>query len=137
MWGKVLVRFTTIGVAIYLIIAYLIAQLYGVDILTNTYTLLFELIVVVYAHSEGKYHCKYLKYTITSIFISEFITRLDYLINFLSVSEHNTLPIVIIVCGIGMTTCKAIRHFIQVTKLNNKRKVYGRNLNRKTNREHE
>ena len=135
--GKVLVRFTTIGVAIYLIIAYLIAQLYGVDILTNTYTLLFELIVVVYAHSEGRYHCKYLKYTITSIFISECIARFDYLINFLSVSEHNTLPIVIIVCGIGMTTYKAIRHFIQVTKLNNKRKGYGRNLNRKTNREYE
>lgn len=135
--GKTLVRFTTIIVAIYLIAAYLIAQIYGIDILTNFHTLLFELIVVVYSNSEGKFHCKYLKYTITSIFISECLTRLDYLINFLSVSEHNTFPIVIIACGIGMTTYKAIVHFIHVIKLNNKRGKYGRNLNRKANREYE
>ena len=41
--GRFFVRITIIFVAIYLIIAYIIAQTIGVDILTNTYTLMFEM----------------------------------------------------------------------------------------------
>lgn len=58
--GKVLVRITVVMVSLYLALCYLIAQLYGEDILDDWYSVLFEMIVVVYCFSEGKYHCRYL-----------------------------------------------------------------------------
>lgn len=131
--GKFLVRIITIFVAIYLLFSYMIAQYYGVDILTGDHKLLFELIVVVYAHSEGKFHCKYLKYTISGIFASECVTHLDYSLNFLSVSEHNAIPICLIAIGIGCSMCKALMHFYKVVNLKQKKKNYGGGFNSKAN----
>lgn len=135
--GKFLVRIITIFVAIYLLFSYMIAQYYGVDILTGDHKLLFELIVVVYAHSEGKFHCKYLKYTISGIFASECVTHLDYSLNFLSVSEHNAIPICLIAIGIGISTTKALLHFYKVIKIKQKKNIYGASLNTETNQKYE
>lgn len=117
--GKFLVRITTILVAIYFLVCYMLAQFCGIDILSYTYTLLFELIVVVYSFSEGKYHCRYLKFTLISIFIADVITRLDYFFDFLSISAHNLIPIAILAIGISISTFQAINHFIKVRRLKN------------------
>ena len=119
--GKFLVRMTIVTVTIYQIIAYLIAELTGVDITTNAYTLLFELCVVVYTFSEGKYHCKYMKYTALSILLADTLTRLDYMFDFMSVTAHNLIPIAILAVGIGTSITKAFIHFYRVLKL----KYYG------------
>lgn len=131
--GKLLVRVLTIVVAIYLLIAFYIAQMYGEDILTGSHTLLYELIVVVYAHSEGKYHCRYLKFTISGIFIAECITHLDYSLNFLTTREHNWIPFCCIAIGIGCSMCKALMHFYKVVNLKQKKKNYGGGFNSKAN----
>lgn len=120
--GKFLVRVTIVTVTIYQIIAYLIAEFAGVDITTNTYTLLFELCVVVYTFSEGKYHCKYMKYTALSILLADTLTRLDYMFDFMSVTAHNLIPIGILAVGIGTSITKAFIHFYRVIKL----KYYGK-----------
>lgn len=130
--GKGLVRLTVIIVAIYFVISYLVAQLFNVDIMSDWYTTLFALIITVYAHSEGKYHCKYLKYTATAIFACDFITRLDNTFNFLSAKAHNIIPIAIIALGLGTTCFLAIRHFYKVVKLNKKIDAHNRR-NSKTN----
>lgn len=136
--GKFLVRITVILVAIYFIFTHFVAQICGVDIHYDTYILLFELIAVVYSFSEGKFHCKYLRYTIIAIFFSELITRLDFFFNFLSVSEHNLIPICLIVIGLGTSVTKALLHFYKVSKYKQKRKkIYGSNFNAKAAREHE
>ena len=119
--GKFLVRVVIIIVSVYFLIAYAIANLYGIDILTSTYVVLFELIVVVYAYSEGKYHCKYLKHTALGIFGSDTLTRMDYLFDFLSVEAHNLIPIAIISLGLLVSLVGALRHFYKVTKLKSKR----------------
>lgn len=119
--GKLFIRLTIVFVSIYFLFAFSISQFYGVDILTSTYTLLFEICVVIYCYSEGKYHCRYIKHTALAILLSDTLTRLDYLFNFLSVEAHNLIPIAILFIGISVSIFKAIRHFYQVTKRRNKR----------------
>lgn len=119
--GKFLVRMTISAVAIYQIIAYLIAQLFVIDIMYGNHILLFELCVVVYTFSEGKYHCKYMKYTALSILLADTLTRLDYMFDFMSVTAHNLIPIAILAVGIGTSVTKAFIHFYRVLKL----KYYG------------
>lgn len=120
--GKLLVRLAVIIVSIYFVITYLVAQFMFVDISSDWYATLFALIIVVYAHSEGKYHCKYLKFTADSIFACDLLTRLDNSFNFLSVTAHNLIPIGILALGIGTSITLAIRHFYKVMKLQSKLK---------------
>ena len=121
--GKFLVRITVAFVAIYFIVVFLCGQIFGVNIFDSTYIILFELCVVVYTFSEGKYHCKYMKYTALSIFLADTLTRLDYMFNFMSVSAHNLIPIGILALGIGTSITKAIMHFVRVMKLKKKKKL--------------
>lgn len=115
--GKFLVRVTIIIVAIYMILGYVLAQWCGINIHSNWYISLFELIVVVYCYSEGKYHCKYIKWLSLSLFLSDTLTRLDYSLNFLSVDAANLLPIGIFAMGIFIIFCQAIHHFYCVMKI--------------------
>lgn len=119
--NKFLVRITIALVALYLVLMFILAQFFGVNIATNMYILLFELCVVVYTFSEGKYHCKYMKYTALSILLADTLTRLDYMFDFMSVTAHNLIPIGILAIGIGTSITKAFIHFYRVIKL----KYYG------------
>ena len=119
--GKLLVRLTIIIVSVYFVLTYLVAKTIGIDIHSDWYTSLFALIIVVYAHSEGIYHCKFLKYSATSLFVCDMLTRLDNAYNFLSVDAHNLIPIAILALGLGTSITLAIRHFIQVIKLNKRK----------------
>lgn len=119
--GKFLVRITIIGVALYFMLAYYMAQFHGVDILYNSYTLMFELCVVAYSFSEGKYHCRFAKWTMLSIFTSDIISHLDYYYNFISVGIYNYLLSFILFAGFGTSITLAIRHFYRVIKLNRRK----------------
>lgn len=119
--GKLLVRLTIVIVSVYFVLTYLVAQTMGIDIHSDWYASLFALIIVVYAHSEGKYHCKFLKYSATSLFVCDMLTRLDNAYNFLSVDAHNLIPIAILAIGLGTSITLAIRHFYRVIKLNRRK----------------
>lgn len=120
--GKLLVRLSIITIGIYLVLSYFVAQFFCYDILNDGYVPLFELITVVYCFSEGKYHCKFLKFTALAILLCDILTRLDNTFDFLSVDAHNLIPIFILAFGIGTSITLAIRHFIQVIRLNNERR---------------
>lgn len=121
--GKFLVRLTLVFVAIYFLFAFLIAQYLGIDILLDFHIVPFELVTVVYCYSEGKYNCRYMKYTALSILLSDTLSRIDNHLDFLTVSAHNLIPISILALGVGTSITLAIRHFIQVTRLKNARKT--------------
>lgn len=121
--GKFLVIVTLILTSIYFLVAFYVAQFLGIDILNSCYTIMFELCVVVYCHSEGKYHCRFIKYLATSILVTDSISFLDNSLNFLSVSEHNAVGFCCIATGMGMTLYEAINHFYNVSKLKQKRKM--------------
>lgn len=118
---KFLVRITIVGVALYFIVAFITAQLFGVNIFYDFYVIFFELIVVFYTYEEGRYHCRFLKHTALAIFLADTITRLDYRFNFLSVLAHNAIPITILAIGLGISLFKAIKHFHKVNKLKRQR----------------
>lgn len=124
--GKFIVRVSILLTAIYFVISSLFAQLLGVDILTPYYILLFELCVVIYAFSEGKYHCKYIKYTALSLLLADTLTQLDNTFDFLTIEAHNLIPVVVITIGIFMGVFLAIKHYIRVIKL--KSSINGRNI---------
>lgn len=115
--GKFLVRLTIALVAIYFVVVFIIGQAFGINAYDNIYILLFELCVVVYTFSEGKYHCKYMKYTALSILLADTLTRLDYMFDFMSITAHNLIPIGILAVGIGTSITKAFIHFYRVLKL--------------------
>lgn len=119
--GKFLVRITIVFMALYLVLSYVIAQFFFIDILGNWYIVLLETCVVVYCFSEGKYHCQYLKFSALSLLVVDTLTRLDNTFNFLSVAAHNLIPIAILALGIGTSITLALRHFYQVNQLRNKR----------------
>lgn len=119
--GKFLVRITIIGVALYFMLAYYMAQFHRVDILYNSYTLMFEACVVAYSFSEGKYHCRFAKWTMLSIFASDIISHLDYHYNFISVGIYNYLLAFILFAGVSTSCSLAIRHFYRVIKLNRRK----------------
>ena len=123
--GKLLVRLTVIIVAIYFVISFIVAHVWRIDMASDWFATLFALTIAVYAHSEGKYHCKYLKYTATAIFVCDLLTRLDNTFNFLTAKSHNLIPIAILALGIGTSSFLAIKHFCNVIKLN--RKIDARN----------
>jgi hypothetical protein len=131
--GKFLVRLTIVGVAIYFLISFVVAQFCGTNIFSNFYIVLFELIAVVYCYSEGKYHCRFLKYTALSIFIGDTITRLDFIFDFLTTPLLNLIPIILVVCGGTTSLIKAIRHFHKVNKLKRQRNEYKRTIAHKEN----
>lgn len=115
--GKFLVRITIIITAIHFLLAFYVAQYKGIDILGHWHLLFFELCVVIYCFSEGKYHCKYLKFVALAILICDTLTKLDIAYNFLSVSAHNLIPLYILGISIGIGIVKAFIHFYKVLKL--------------------
>lgn len=123
--GKFLVRITIVITAVYLTISYCLAQFVGIDILDDWYSVLFECITVVYCFSEGKYHCKYMKYTAISILFSDVLTRVDNEFDFLSVYAHNLTPIGILALGITTSITLAFRHFYKVNKIKRLRQKNG------------
>ena len=119
--GKFLVRITIVFMALYLVLSFIIAQFFFIDILGNWYIVMFETCVVIYCFSEGKYHCEYLKFSALSLLVVDTLTRLDNTFNFLSVDAHNLIPIAILALGIGTSITLALRHFYKVNQLRNKR----------------
>ena len=117
--GKFIVRITIILTSIYMIIAYMCAQLLGVDILSDWYIVMFELCVTIYCYSGGKLYCKYIKHLSLAILLSETITRLDNYFDFLSVFTHNAIPIFIFSIGVLAILVKAIIHFMQSRRIIN------------------
>lgn len=118
---KVFTRITIVLVAIYFIVSYIIAQYFGVDVLYNSYILLFELCVVTYTFCSGKFHCRFMRWTTLSIFLCELISHLDYYFDFLNVAIYNIIPLSILLLGIGTSITLALRHFYKVNQLRNKR----------------
>lgn len=123
--GKFIVRITIIITSIFMIISYLSAQLFGIDIFNDWYIVMFELCVTIYCYSERRFHCKYIKHLSLAILLSETVTRLDNCFDFLSVFMHNIIPIFIFSIGILITLVKAIAHFVKVRRIiNGKRNSY-------------
>ena len=113
---KVITRLTIVLVTIYFIISYIVA-LFGIDILTNSYIILFELCVVAYTFCSGRFHCIYIRWTALSILLVEILNHTDYYFDYIPASVFNIIPIAILALGITTSFTLALRHFYRVIKV--------------------
>ena len=117
MMGRFFVRFSIILVAIYMTLSAYFAQVYGLDILRYSYMLLFECCVVIYSFSEGKYHCKFMKWTMLSILFADSMSHMDYYFDIFTISQYNCIIGFSIIFGLSFSCISAIRHFMKVRNL--------------------
>lgn len=115
--SKFIVRITVILVAAYLLVCYFAATVFGVDIWSQWYYLLFELCLCLCISKQGVYHCRFIKWTAYAILIEEILAYLDVLFDFISVGVAAFLQPTIIIAGLVTTTVLAIRHYIKVKRL--------------------
>lgn len=120
--GKFLIRITILFTSIFFVYSYYMAQFKGIDTLSDSYSLLFELCVVVCCFGQGKYHCRYIRYLAIGLLLSDLMTRFDNYYNFLSKTEHNAIGLCFIYVGALISIFSAIRHFYKVNKLKRLRK---------------
>lgn len=115
--SKTIIRVTIILVAAYLILCYLIALIFGCDVWSQSYYLLFELCTCLCISKQGVYHCKFIKYTAYCILISDCIVCLHNHFAILPQNYIVLLQAAIITFGLSTTLALAIRHFIRVKRL--------------------
>lgn len=113
---KFFTRIAIIVVAVYFLISYVCAQ-FGIDILTSSYVLLFELCVVSYTFCSGSFHCKYIRWTALSCLLVDVLSHADYYFDFIPVSIFNIIPIAILAIGLSTSATLAVRHFYKVLRV--------------------
>lgn len=114
--SKFVIRITIVGVALYLILCYMVEMFFDTNIWSQAYYLLFELCVCLCISRQGVYHCKYIKYTAYGIFMSDALVCIDNAWDIFPVSFMVFVPAAIIATGLGITTLLAIRHYTRVRK---------------------
>ena len=106
--------------ALYFIHAYIMAW-FGVECFSDAYIVMAELAICVVMSSQGKYHCKYMKFTAYGLTASDGVTRIDNAYDILSVDASIILPLSIIMCSISVSFVLALIHYYRVFKLKYKK----------------
>lgn len=114
--SKLFVRITILLVAIYMVICHIAMYFWQVNLWSHTYTVMFELCVCLCISAQGKYQCKYMRWTAYSICLYDTILSADEIFDFIPYSAAVLLPFIIITAGILTTLTLAIRHYIQVKR---------------------
>ena len=113
---KLLVRLFVVFTALYLIHTYIMAW-FGVECFSDAYIVMAELAICVVMSSQGKYHCKYMKFTAYGLTASDCITRIDNAFDILGVEASIILPLSLVMCSISVSFVLALRHYYRVLKL--------------------
>ena len=114
--GKLLVRLFVVFTTLYFLCTYIMAW-YGVECFSDAYIVMAELAICVVMSSQGKYHCKYMKFTAYGLTASDGVTRIDNAYDILSVDAAIVLPLSIVMCSVTISFVLALRHYYKVLKL--------------------
>lgn len=113
---KMFVRLFVVFTALYLIRTYIMAW-FGVECFSDAYIVMAELAICVVMSSQGKYHCKYMKFTAYGLTASDSVTRIDNAFDILGVEASIILPLSLIMCSVTISFVLALRHYYRVLKL--------------------
>ena len=116
---KLFVRLFVLFTALYLIHTYIMAW-FGVECFSDAYILMAELAICVVMSSQGKYHCKYMKFTAYGLTASDSVTRIDNAYDVLSVDAAIVFPLSLVMCSATISFVLALRHYYMVLKLKSK-----------------
>ena len=117
---KLFVRLFVLFTALYLIHTYIMAW-FGVECFSDAYIVMAELAICVVMSSQGKYHCKYMKFTAYGLTASDSVTRIDNAFDILGVEAAIVLPLSLIMCSVTISFVLALRHYYRVLKLKHKK----------------
>ena len=120
--SKLVIRLTILIVALYMGLCHILDVTLGVNIWSHTYTVLFEICVCACISAQGKYHCKYMRWTAYGICLSDLWVSLDELLDFSPYGASIILPISLVGIGLLTTITLAIIHYIKVRKLKRRAK---------------
>ena len=115
--SKFFVRITVLLVAIYMVVCHIAAVVWQINLWSHTYTVLFEFCVCLCISAQGKYHCKFIRWTAYAITLNDAIISADEIFDFIPYHIAIVLPFVLIAAGLLTTTTLAIRHYIKVKRL--------------------
>ena len=116
---KLFVRLFVVFTALYLINTYIMAW-FGVECFSDAYIVIAELAICVVMSSQGKYHCKYMKFTAYGLTASDSVTRIDNAYDILSVDASIILPLSLVMSSVTISFVLALRHYYRVLKLKSK-----------------
>ena len=116
---KLFVRLFVVFTALYLIHTYIMAW-FGVECFSDAYIVMAELAICVVMSSQGKYHCKYMKFTAYGLTASDSVTRIDNAFDILGVESSIILPLSLVMCSVTISFVLALRHYYMVLKLKSK-----------------
>lgn len=117
---KLFVRLFVVSTALYLIHTYIMAW-FGVECFSDAYIVMAELAICVVMSSQGKYHCKYMKFTAYGLTASDSVTRIDNAFDILGVEASIILPLSLVMCSVTISFVLALRHYYRVLKLKSKK----------------
>ena len=117
--GKLSVRLFVVFTALYFVYTYIMAW-FGVECLSDAYIVMAELTICVVMSSQGKYHCKYMKFTAYGLTASDSVTRIDNPYDILGVEASIILPLSLVMCSVTISFILALRHYYRVLKLKSK-----------------
>ena len=117
---KMFVRLFVVFTALYLIRTYIMAW-FGVECFSDSYIVIAELAICVVMSSQGKYHCKYMKFTAYGLTASDSVTRIDNAFDILGVEASIILPLSLVMCSVTISFVLALRHYYRVLKLKSKK----------------
>ena len=118
--AKLAVRLYVVFTALYFVQTYIMAWL-GEECFSDAYIVFAEVAICIVMSSQGKYHCKYLKYTAYGLTASDCITRFDNAFDILSVEASIILPLSLIMCSVAISFVLALRHYYRLLKLKHKK----------------
>ena len=113
---KLFVRLFVVFTALYLIHTYIMAW-FGVECFSDAYIVMAELAICVVMSSQGKYHCKYMKFTAYGLTASDSVTRIDNAFDILGVEASIILPLSLVMCSATISFVLALRHYYRVLKI--------------------
>lgn len=116
---KLLVRLFVVFTTLYFLCTYIMAW-YGVECFSDTYIVIAELVICVVMSSQGKYHCKYMKFTAYGLTASDGVTRIDNAYDILSIESAIVLPLSLVMFSVAISFILALRHYYRVMKLKSK-----------------
>ena len=116
---KLFVRLFVLFTALYLIHTYIMAW-FGVECFSDAHIVMAELAICAVMSSQGKYHCKYMKFTAYGLTASDSVTRIDNAFDILGVEASIILPLSIVMCSVTISFVMALRHYYRVLKLKSK-----------------
>ena len=121
--SKLFIRLTVLFVSVYMVVCHIAAVVWQINLWSHTYTVLFEICVCLCITAQGKYHCKFIRWTAYAITLNDALLSADEMFDFIPHSLYILLPVAIITLGIMTTTTLAIRHYHKVRKLKRRAKL--------------